>query len=267
MAKIVWIASYPKSGNTWVRFLLANLLLGKVENSAQVARQIPDIHDGIAGSHLFGKQTTLIKTHWKFWTGLPLREDTIGVVYLLRNPIDVLESNQNYALQRSGNLRREATAAEIAKLADQLVDDYITHGGHPRFRAFGIGSWEENVRSWTFPGIAYPRLIVKYEDLKADPAAWLEKLCRFLQLERNDEQIRKAVDGASRDAMRRLEESEIAARTDGIFYQSRNDPGIAAGHRFVGRSASGVSLFKLTEDQRRRAEQRFLPLMREFGYA
>ena len=267
MAKIVWIASYPKSGNTWVRFLLAHLLLKNIERSAQVARQIPDIHDGVAGAHLFGKQLTLIKTHWKFWTGLPLREDTAGAVYLLRHPIDVLESNQNYALQRSGNLRREATPAEIAKLAHQLAEDYIAHGGHPRFRDFGIGSWEEHVRSWTFPGIAFPRLVVKYEDLKADPAAGLEKLCRFLQLKRSDEQIRQAVENASTDSMRRLEEAEIAGRIDGMFYQPRNESGIAAGHRFVGRSASGESLFKLTDDQRRRAEQRFLPLMREFGYA
>jgi len=266
MAKIVWIASYPKSGNTWLRFLLAGLLLRKIESSAQVARQIPDIHDGIAGAHLFGKQTTLIKTHWKFWTGLPLREDTIGVLYLLRHPVDVLESNQNYALQRSGNLRREATPDEVAKLANRIVEEYIAAGGYPRFREFGIGSWEEHVRSWTFSGIAFPRLLVKYEDLQADPASTLEKICRFLQLKRSDEQIRQAATGASKEAMRRLEDAEIEGHINGMFYQSRNEPGLAAGHRFVGRSSSGDSLFKLTEDQRRRARERFLPLMREFGY-
>jgi hypothetical protein len=267
MAKFVWIASYPKSGNTWVRFLIANLLLKKVENSQQVMQQVPDIHDGIAGAHLFGKRTTLIKTHWKYWTGLPLREDTIGAIYLIRHPVEVMESNQNYALQRSGNLRREATPAEVAKLANQLVEDYIRHGGHPRFSQFGIGTWEEHVRSWTFAGIDFPRLVVKYEELKADPAAQLARICRFLDLKRTDEQIRQAVENSSRAAMRQLEEREIAEKTVGFFYQPRNATGLAAGHRFVGRSVSGDSLFKLTADQRRRAEARFLPLMREFGYA
>jgi len=266
MARFVWIASYPKSGNTWVRFLLANLVLPKVQSSAQVACQIPDIHDRVSGAHLFGKQTTLLKTHWKFWTCLPLREDTAGAVYLIRHPIDVLESNQNYALQRSGNLRRQATPEEVAKLASRLVEDYITCGGHPNFRSFGIGSWDEHVRSWTFPGIAFPRLVVKYEDLKADPAAGLARLCRFLQLKRSDAQIRQAVDNASETAMRQLEAQEIAARTTGIFYQPRNESGLAAGHRFVGRSADGRSLFRLTDDQRRRARERFLPLLRQFGY-
>jgi|SRR5215831_17903519 len=266
MAKFVWIASYPKSGNTWVRFLLANLVLRKVDTSAQVMQQIPDIHDGVAAAHLFGKRTTLIKTHWKYWTGLPLREDTIGAIYLIRNPIDVLESNQNYALQRSGNLRQQATAEEIAKLAERLADDYIADGGHPRFRAFGIGSWEEHVRSWTWSGIDFPRLTVKYEELKADPEGGLTRICRFLQLKRSDEQIRQAVENASEAAMRRLEESEIASRTAGFFYQPRNESGLAAGHRFVGRSPTGASLFKLSDEQRRRARERFLPLMREFGY-
>lgn len=267
MAKFVWIASYPKSGNTWVRFLIANLLLKKVETSQQVMQQVPDIHDGISGAHMFGKRTTLIKTHWKFWTGIPLREDTIGAIYLIRDPVDVMESNQNYALQRSGNLRRQATAEEVAKLADRLAEDYISHGGHPRFSQFGIGSWEEHVRSWTFAGIDFPRLVLKYEDLKADPAAGLARICRFLDLKRSDEQIGTAVANASQEAMRRLEEREIAGRIPGFFYQARNESGLAAGHRFVGRSASGESLFKLTPDQRARARERFLPLMREFGYA
>ena len=267
MAKFVWIASYPKSGNTWVRFLIANLLLKKVENSRQVMQQVPDIHDGVSGAHLFGKRTTLIKTHWKFWTGLPLREDTIGAIYLIRNPIDVMESNQNYALQRSGSLRRQATAEEVAKLAGQLAEDYIGHGGHPHFNQFGIGTWEEHVRSWTFAGIDFPRLVVKYEDLKADPAAGLTRICRFLDLKRSDEQIRQAVENASEAALRRLEEREIAEKTVRFFYQPRNINGLDAGHRFVGRSVTGDSLFKLTDDQRRRARERFLPLMHEFGYA
>ncbi len=266
MAKFVWVASYPKSGNTWVRFLIANLLLRRIESSAQVMQQIPDIHDGVSGAHLFGKRTTLIKTHWKYWTGMPLREDTIGAIYIIRNPLDVLESNQNYALQRSGNLRREAAPEEVAKLASRLVEDYITHGGHPRFRQFGIGSWEEHVQSWTWSGIDFPRLIVKYEDLKTDPAAGLIRICRFLQLKRTDEQIWQAVENSSEMRMRRLEEQEIANRTEGLFYQSRNASGLAAGHRFVGRSATGQSLFRMTDDQRLRARERFLPLMREFGY-
>ncbi len=266
MAKFVWLASYPKSGNTWVRFLLATLVRGQIKSSLEVSRQIPDIHDSISGEHLFGRRTTVIKTHWKFRTGMPLREDTIGAIYLLRNPVDVLESNQNYAFMRSGNLRRDASPEEIRKAAAKLVDEYIEHGGHPRFDRFGIGSWEENVRSWTWPDIDFPRLTVRYEDLKTQPAEKLAEICRFLDLKRSDKQIDAAVTACDKEAMRALEEAEIGARREGIFYQARNSPNIEAGHRFVGRSAEGASIFRLTQEQRRRAAARFAPLMRQFGY-
>src|SRR5262245_16333708 len=117
MARVVWLASYPKSGNTWVRFMLGNLMLGRVNSSAEITHQIPDIHYGITGQHLFGNHVTIIKTHWKYWPTLPLREDTVGVIYIIRHPLDVLESCQNFAMLRSGNLREELSPEELAHRA------------------------------------------------------------------------------------------------------------------------------------------------------
>jgi hypothetical protein len=267
MAKVVWLASYPRSGNTWARFLLANLMLGEITASSQVGNQVPDIHVCINAQHLFGPHTTIVKTHWKYWTGIPLREDTIGAIYLVRNPIDVLESNENYALMRSGHLREQATEQEVAELAERWVDDYIANGGYPRFQQFGIGTWEDNVRSWLWPGLALPRLLVRYEELVWDPAAGLAKMARFLGLQKSDDEIARAVDQSSRTRMREIEEREIAKGIEGLFYQTRNRSGIEAGHRFVGRSASGTPLFTLSAEQRAAAERRFGPPMKELGYA
>jgi Sulfotransferase domain len=266
MAKIVWLASYPKSGNTWIRFMIADLVAGEMSSSAQVMTQVPDIHEGIKGQHLFGNHTTVVKTHWKYWTGIPLREDTIGIVYIVRNPIDVLESNQNYAFHRSGALREEAGPEEISRFAARWVDEYLAHGGYPRFQQFGIGSWEENVRGWTWRGLAVPRLLVRYEELLADPTLGLARIAKFLGISRSEEQVRRAIERCSRERMRAIEEREIAERTEGFFYQSRNSSGLAAGHRFVGRSVDGRPLFRLTDEQRTRAKERFSPIMQEFGY-
>jgi aryl sulfotransferase len=266
MAKFIWLASYPKSGNTWLRFLIASLIRGPIKSSVEVARQIPDVHNALAGVHLFGRRTTVIKTHWKFWTEMPLREDTIGAVYIIRNPIDVLESNQNYAFMRSGNLRKEASPEEIKKAAGKLADDFIAHGGHPRFKEFGIGTWEENVRSWTWPDISLPRRIIRYEDLVAHPEEKLSDLARFLDLKRTDKQVAAAVAACSKGIMRAIEEKEIADREEGIFFQKRNSSNIDAGHRFVDRGIDGKSLFRLTPEQRRRAVERFAPIMTQFGY-
>lgn len=59
MARIIWLGSYPKSGNTWMRFLLANLYFEPVESSAELSSMIPDIHDSINAGHLYGDETTL----------------------------------------------------------------------------------------------------------------------------------------------------------------------------------------------------------------
>jgi Sulfotransferase domain len=266
MAKIVWLASYPKSGNTWLRFLLTGVLTGRVTSSAQVARQVPDIHDGVAAHHLYGKGATIVKTHWKYWPEIPLREDTVGAIYVLRHPIEVLESNLNYAFMRSGNLRNDAGAEEIAAFAHRWVDGYIAHGGYKSFLDFGIGSWEENVRSWLGTK-RFPQLVVRYERLRADTADELARICHFLEVERSADQIDHAIAAASRDAMRAIEESEIANRIPGFFFQRRNHAGYEAGHRFVGRSRSGEALFALTDDQRARARARFAPIMAELGYS
>jgi hypothetical protein len=66
--------------------------------------------------------------------------------------------------------------------------------------------------------------------------------------------------------MREIEEREIAERLEGFFYQARNSSGLAAGHRFVGRSANGEDLFRLTQVQRDKALSRFASIMEEFGY-
>lgn len=52
MARIVWIASYPRSGNTWVRFLIANLLYKRITASSELQSFVPDVHEGSGVDHL-----------------------------------------------------------------------------------------------------------------------------------------------------------------------------------------------------------------------
>ena len=267
MAKIVWVASYPKSGNTWLRFLLANLLAQRsLASSEEVRLAVPDIHEGVIGAHLWGPRTTLVKTHWAFNTQFPLREDTVGIIHLVRHPIATLESNQNYAINRSGNLLREASEKDVAKLASDFVDAFITNGGPAKFQDHGIGRLEEHAASWSSPVIRTPRIRLRYEDLRDDPTSELKKICRFLQLERSDADIASAIAASTVDEMRRIEEAEIAERREGIFFQNRNAAAIDSGLRFVGRTQNGATRFRLTPDQEGAARKRFERLIRELGY-
>jgi len=267
MAKIVWIASYPRSGNTWVRFLLANLLYGPVPSSTELNRVIPDIHRTISGGQLHGNRKLLIKTHWRFDPWLPLREDTVGVIYVVRHPIDVLASNLDYQVVRSPHLFTQATETERREAVRRWIEDYIAVGGDPTLLQHGIGSWSENVASWTEAPLPYPRLVLRYEDLKAATEPSLAKMAAFLEFTPDTGRIAEAVRRSSFEAMRALEEQEIRSRETGIFYSAGLEPGLARGHRFIRRGASGGQETLLTPAQRQAALERFGSTMARFGYA
>jgi hypothetical protein len=266
MASIVWIASYPRSGNTWLRFLLANLLFGEVKSSTQLQRLIPDIHRGIAGVHLWGTGTTLVKTHWCRSGALPLKAETIGVIYLLRDPVDVMCSNLRHAMLRSGRLLTEADATRRRAAAEAFVEAYLAAGGHPGFLRFGLGTWQGNVASWLEDELPFPRLILRYEDLEADTAAALGRVSRFLGQAKVQEDFARAVDASSLQAMRTIEEAEIASGRDGYFYQARNQAGFALGLRFVGGAGSGPPELAATPEQRQRARATFAAAAAGYGY-
>ena len=96
-SRIIWIASYPKSGNTWVRFLLANMLFGHVKTSADIEAMVPDVHraDEIKAQYHVGG-TVFLKTHWALQDKMPQREKTAAAIHIVRHPLDVLRSHIDY---------------------------------------------------------------------------------------------------------------------------------------------------------------------------
>lgn len=92
MSAIVWIASYPKSGNTWLRFLIAHLAHGELERSGDLQARVPDAHKVRDWSASKVSGAEFIKTHW-LPRHLPKQFTTAGLVYIARNPFDVIASN------------------------------------------------------------------------------------------------------------------------------------------------------------------------------
>jgi len=263
MAKFVWIASYPRSGNTWVRFLLANLLYGPIKSTAQLQELVPDIHRGVNGAQIHGNRKTLIKTHWRYIEDLPLREDTIGVIHIVRHPIDVLRSNLNYVLLRGNLAAQWRDEREREAFERRWIDDYIADGGYPRWREMGFGTWEQNVRSWARGTLPYPRLVLRYEDIRRDGAAAVTAICRFLGAEVGPAGIDAAIGRSSFEALRALEETELAESRPGIFFDPTHRASSASGLRFI----SGSKREPMTALQHERALRRFGPMMEELGYS
>jgi hypothetical protein len=95
--RIVWLASFPKSGNTWLRFLVYSYMYGPPQASSEVGERIPDIHHGAKLSVPPGDGQLFVKTHLMPGPNHPFMDRTQGFVYVVRHPKDVLLSNLNYA--------------------------------------------------------------------------------------------------------------------------------------------------------------------------
>jgi hypothetical protein len=257
---IVWIASYPKSGNTWVRFLACNLLFGRQESAATLGVLAPDIHE--MGPQLAtGAHTGLVKTHFLHSPDLPLVERTAGAIYVVRRPADVLVSNFHYA-------HRSAGAADGSRAGfDQYVDAFLLNRGDPRWVRLGMGSWEDNVRSWLRASHEFPVVVVRYEQLSADPHGVCRLLAQMLRPNSTEEDIRQAVDNASFHRMREIEAADVRERRVGIFYKPYLEDSIAAGRRFMRSGTVGEGVSRLDAEQRTRLTAVFAPLLTELGYS
>lgn len=224
--RVVWLASWPKSGNTWLRALLANFLsesdmpvhleeLSSVMPGGHAAsRQIFDAMAGIPSSHCTDDEAELwrptvyrlcaedaaradvrflyYKTHDAFIntaSGEPLfpPDVTAGAVYLVRNPLDVAVS---FAFHCGHEDMSRSTANIVSPRA-------TTGGPHTTQLRQRMMDWPTNVKSWA--EAPFPVLVLRYEDLLADTLDGLTKIVRFLNLDGRDDdsRLRRAVEFSS----------------------------------------------------------------------
>jgi hypothetical protein len=259
MAGIYWLASYPKSGNTWLRFLACNLVFGEVKSAAALNQLAPDLHEAGA-SFEPPDQPLLMKTHYCYSSQLRFADRTAAAVYVLRDPADVLVSNFHYSV-RSGS-----PGGEQAERFDRYLDAFIAARGDPRWIRMGMGSWEENARSWIGQRQRFPVLLIRYEELLADGARVAGQLCQALGITRDTAAVAAALEHSSFERMRQIEESDIRERRVGIFYKPYLQSPIDAGVRFMRTGTRGGAALQLSEEQWGRFNAVFGELRREFGY-
>ena len=251
---ITWLASYPKSGNTWLRFLLANIIAGGPPScSADVARLIPDIHrpgdmEGVSGD-------VFVKTHFMRTDAHPRIDETARAVHIVRHPRDVLLSALNY--RRMEGVIEDMTDERYARV-------FISSAGDPLWARLGYGSWVQHAASWS-QATAWPVLTIRYEDLKADTAGTLRRVLDFAGLEATPDAIDRAVAHSSFENLRALEVRERSSKGPTIFPGSKAD--MRAGRFFFNKGASGQSLDTIGEGLDAALVARFGPAMSRLGYA
>jgi hypothetical protein len=189
--KIVWLASYPRSGNTFVRRLLFSYLLGDNPESVEIKNYIPDIHkitDEGRRLHTHLDRTVLVKSHYAFSPSHPYRADTAGFIYVIRDPRDVLFSTYRYLTSMN-----QTDCRTLESFAKSFIDDL----GAPFYRSIGFGTWPEHVGSWLAATRFIRGTFVTYEELRTDAAKTLSGLVRFLGYDPDSDRIAAAAEACS----------------------------------------------------------------------
>ncbi|HVO63590.1 MAG TPA: sulfotransferase domain-containing protein [Terriglobales bacterium] len=186
-----FLVSFPRSGNTWTRFLVCNLM--KPDDPvtfAQLESRIPEIYYVPNRKLRTFARPRVIKSHECFDPRYP------RVIYIVRDPRDVLISYYEFQLKR----RVISDACSIEEFLPRFMRSEI----EPK-----IGCWRDHVVSWTATrGNSENFLFLHYEDMLADTPSEATKIAAFLGLDCSPERIARAVALSSADRMRKLEKEE-----------------------------------------------------------
>ena len=212
MGKIIWLASFPKSGNTWLRAFLHNLLRNPNEpydinkladftkgdaqmawynlidkrpgseiTKEEIAALRPKVHRLMTQSR---PDSVFIKTHNKLvedrGTAMITMEHTAGAIYIIRNPLDVtLSFADHYALSIDEAIKTMATPELHTENSNKYCYEIY-------------GSWSEHVQSWTLN--SHPGLhVIRYEDMLDAPVKTFGGVLRFLGLNVSRDRLDKAI--------------------------------------------------------------------------
>jgi hypothetical protein len=244
----IFQASYPRSGSTWLRFMLYEVLRGEEAGFGNIDKCIPEIdaHRGIQPILPGGGR--LIKTHEQY------RKEYTKAVFLVRDLRDVLLSN--YA---------RAVGVGLAPLVSKGdLDSFLS--AFLKGTALQQGSWQQHTRSWLESPLAKNgnMLVVRYEDLRREPEQAIGQLLEFLGVTPDFQIIRKAVEANSLQQMRAKEDQAAKNRAQSPLLASHTDNGEDG--RFVRKGAVGGWRSKLTDAQIKLIDEYAGDVLQRLGY-
>ena len=204
MKKIIWIASYPKSGNTWVRAIISSLLysadgnfnfnllklievfekknrfdfvkdlnkknyetLDKIEN---ISKLWIEVQKRIVFDKGINPIYNIFKTHS---ANLAVNNNnftdkslTAGVIYIVRDPREILVSYSNHM------------GKKIDDAIDAILDQKRLLSPEKNLAVALMSAWHIHYESWK--SLDVPKLLIKYEGLTNNPKKEIKKISKFL---------------------------------------------------------------------------------------
>jgi hypothetical protein len=187
------LASYPKSGNTWVRFMLGQLIAGREVTWDDLGDYVPMVNRSRTATARLPSGGRLLKTHDPCLRAY--RTPGRRAVYLARDGRDVAVSYYHH----------QVAEGTFEGPFEAFLDRFLTG------RADRFGSWPDNVSSWL--SAAPPDTeVVRYEDVLADPVGRLDAMCRHLGLGVGRADVERVVADNQRERMRDKESSSSYLR-------------------------------------------------------
>ena len=225
---IIWLASYPKSGNTWVRHFLASLIysdqgktgfdkLGyilqypKKDQFEDLVNDVGDFNEikqnWIKSQNIINSdnKVKIFKTHHVLCSldkhNFTDEKNTLGAIYIVRDPRNVISS-----ILYHFNLSSTEEALDFIQEEKKIIGNVKNKVNYPLHTL--IGSWKTNYNSWKTINKNF--LLIKYEDLILNPNTEFKKIADYianiLNLKFSKEQIKKSINESSFENLKNLEE-------------------------------------------------------------
>jgi len=238
--KIHWLASYPKSGNTWVRMFLAAYRygVGNINQAAELfkgdtnlyayqaasPKPVQDLttHEALAlrqaaMMHLVAQHASdpvIVKTHnaAAILNGVELCWEpiTAGAVYLTRDPRDVVLSYSRHV------------GKDVDGTIQLMSEDYARTSTHGTKVAHFLSSWSQHVMSWQERENV---TAVRYEDMLADPVKEFSRIVTAVGCTLDEERVAHAVEAVAFDKLKAQEArdgfAEASNKAGGFFHKGK----------------------------------------------
>src|SRR3984893_6363746 len=187
-----FLVSYPKSGNTWTRFLVGNLVHPETTaDFSNINIIIPDPEALSKNQMRRMPRPRIIKSHQYFDPRYK------KVIYIVRDPRDVALSYYDF--------QRKYRQIEDGYPLSQYVSDFVDG----RLTSADWGTWGENVGSWVATRQKHAGfLLLRYEDMIADTERELAKIAGFFGIDPNHQLLAKTINLSSAERMRGLEKTQ-----------------------------------------------------------
>tara|TARA_Y100000591_G_C21814317_1_gene689756 strand:+ start:19 stop:870 length:852 start_codon:yes stop_codon:yes gene_type:complete len=173
----IFIASFPKSGNTWVRLIVANLL-NKKPNFNNIDHFLPETYSYKESFYFQNSENIRIfKSHDYFDHRFK------KVIYVVRDPREIIVSSYFFQM-KIGTIKKNYSKKKF--IIDFIKGKYSAN----------FGTWEQNVGSW-YGSRNQNIIFVRYEDLKEKPRHEIKKISKFLKIKISDKKILKIINRTS----------------------------------------------------------------------